>query len=137
MKLTIVGLGPGHADDLTRRAWNLLQNAPEVYLRTARHPVVDALPQTHQSFDALYDAAEDFETLYATITARVIELARRPDGVIYAVPGHPLVGEQTVTRLIARAGGTLDSSRDHRRPQLHRTLAGNGRRGWHGRLAAP
>jgi tetrapyrrole methylase family protein/MazG family protein len=65
--------------------------------------VVDALPQNHQSFDALYDAAEDFQTLYETITEQVIELAGRPNGVIYAVPGHPLVGEQTVTRLMDRA----------------------------------
>jgi tetrapyrrole methylase family protein/MazG family protein len=32
-----------------------------------------------------------------------VRLGQRPQGVIYAVPGHPLVGESTVTRILARA----------------------------------
>jgi tetrapyrrole methylase family protein/MazG family protein len=33
----------------------------------------------------------------------LLELARRPDGVIYAVPGHPLFGESTVREILARS----------------------------------
>jgi len=102
MKLTIVGLGPGHAEDVTRKAWRILQEAPELYLRTARHPVVDALGRSYESFDALYDTAPDFENLYAQIVARVLALAQRPTGVVYGVPGHPLMGEHTVTLLLAQ-----------------------------------
>ncbi|HLA43898.1 MAG TPA: nucleoside triphosphate pyrophosphohydrolase [Aggregatilineales bacterium] len=104
MTLTIVGLGPGDAEDITRRAWRILQDAPRLYLRTARHPAVDALNRPFKSFDALYEGAENFDSLYETIAERVLELAAEPEGVVYAVPGHPLVGERTVTLLLERAG---------------------------------
>lgn len=103
MKLTIVGLGPGHPDDVTRRAWRILHEAPDLYLRTAVHPVVEALERDYHSFDYVYEQADDFETVYETIVAHVLELAQRPTGVVYAVPGHPLIGEQTVTGLIQAA----------------------------------
>lgn len=105
MKITIVGLGPGDPGALTRRAWDALSAAPEVYLRTARHPTVAGLPQgpAYHSFDARYDSAGDFADLYDSIAAEVVALGRRPEGVVYAVPGHPLVGEATVTRILALA----------------------------------
>ena len=105
MTITIIGLGPGDPELLTRRAWNTLAAASEVYLRTARHPGVDALPNaaTYRNFDDWYEKAADFTTLYQDIAAEVIRLGRRPQGVIYAVPGHPLVGESTVTHILALA----------------------------------
>ncbi|MFQ3535618.1 MAG: nucleoside triphosphate pyrophosphohydrolase [Aggregatilineales bacterium] len=105
MRITILGLGPGDPDLLTRRAWRILNEAEEVYLRTARHPNLADLPirQLH-SFDAWYDEAEDFSTLYQRIAEEVIRLGKRPQGVVYAVPGHPLVGEQTVTLILQMAG---------------------------------
>jgi tetrapyrrole methylase family protein/MazG family protein len=33
----------------------------------------------------------------------VLALGRRPEGVVYAVPGHPRVAESSVTRILARA----------------------------------
>lgn len=104
MPITILGLGPGDPDLLTRRAWRILSEAEEVYLRTARHPNVADLPiRTLHSFDAWYDAAEDFPTLYQRIAEEVLRLGQRPQGVVYAVPGHPLVGEQTVTLIVQMA----------------------------------
>ncbi|NMC78147.1 MAG: hypothetical protein GYA59_02190, partial [Chloroflexi bacterium] len=44
--ITILGLGPGDPNLLTRQAWALLQSIPEVYLRTAQHPLVADLPST-------------------------------------------------------------------------------------------
>ncbi|HEY7801545.1 MAG TPA: nucleoside triphosphate pyrophosphohydrolase, partial [Dehalococcoidia bacterium] len=41
--------------------------------------------------------------VYDAIVARVLELAERPEGVLYAVPGHPMFGEATVRALLARA----------------------------------
>jgi tetrapyrrole methylase family protein/MazG family protein len=105
MKLTIVGLGAGHPEDITRRAWKTLQNAPEIYLRTGRHPCVAALGRPVHTFDALYDQAEDFASLYERIVQEILTLARRPQGVVYAVPGHPLIGEQTVSLLLEKADG--------------------------------
>jgi len=105
MPITILGLGPGDPDLLTRRAWQTIDHAPEVYLRTARHPGVEALPHAdrQRNFDDWYDAADSFEALYDRIAAEIVRLGERPAGVIYAVPGHPLVGESTVTRILALA----------------------------------
>ena len=103
--LTILGLGPGGAGQLTLEARDTLASASEVYLRTRRHPVVaslDAGPVLH-SFDDLYDRADSFEAVYSEIAREVLALARRDEGVVYAVPGHPLVGEESVRRILAAA----------------------------------
>jgi tetrapyrrole methylase family protein/MazG family protein len=105
MAIVIVGLGPGDPALLTRQAWDVLSLAGEIYLRTGRHPVVSGLPSgaAIHSFDQLYEEADSFERVYQTIVDKVLELSRRPSGVVYGVPGHPLVGEATVTALLDRA----------------------------------
>jgi tetrapyrrole methylase family protein/MazG family protein len=98
--LTLVGLGPGQADDITRRAWRALESARIVFLRTARHPCVPDLPAgpEYRPLDALYAAHDRFEDVYTAIVAAV--LAEAPHGgVVYAVPGDPAVGEAAVLRL--------------------------------------
>ncbi|MFQ5344008.1 MAG: nucleoside triphosphate pyrophosphohydrolase [Anaerolineae bacterium] len=103
--ITIVGLGPGDPNLLTREAWRVLSTAGEVWLRTRRHPTVAGLPDgpVYHSFDHLYEAHETFADVYTAIADRVIELGRRDSGVVYAVPGHPLVGETAVLQILARA----------------------------------
>jgi tetrapyrrole methylase family protein/MazG family protein len=105
MSLTIVGLGPARADDLTRRAWKAIEAAPTVYLRTKEHPAVSSLPITGalHTFDALYEQTADFAHIYDTIAREVLAAAQAGE-VVYAVPGDPLVGESTVTKLLAAAG---------------------------------
>jgi tetrapyrrole methylase family protein / MazG family protein len=104
MTITIVGLGPGDPELLTRRAWRVLGESREVYLRTARHPGIDVLPPTtYHNFDDWYDRADDFDSLYREIAEEIVRLGERPDGVVYAVPGHPLVGETTVSLIVALA----------------------------------
>lgn len=102
MTLTIIGLGPAHIDDLTRRAWHIIEAAPVVYLRTAQHPCVPDLPAVCVSFDEVYESIPDFAAVYEEIVARVLDKARAGD-VVYAVPGDPLVAESTVIKLLARA----------------------------------
>jgi len=105
-KITIVGLGPGDIDDLTRKAWRILEQAKTVYLRTSRHDCVTHLPQTdttYHSFDHLYENNDEFEAVYTTIVDTLIEQAKNEHDVIYAVPGDPLVGESTTTRLLNKA----------------------------------
>ena len=103
--ITILGLGPGNPAQLTREAWDLLTNAEEIWLRTRQHPIVAALPSTLKlnSFDYLYENGESFEQVYDAIVENVLELGRRPQGVIYAVPGHPFVAESSAPRIVRLA----------------------------------
>ena len=109
--ITILGLGPGKWNDLTLQAFNLLsratQNQHTVYFRTFIHPTVDplrdALPGLQlESFDYLYDESISWETLYEQIAEKVCTLAAAQP-VIYAVPGHPLVGETSVQLILQLA----------------------------------
>ncbi|HEX4207809.1 MAG TPA: nucleoside triphosphate pyrophosphohydrolase [Ktedonobacteraceae bacterium] len=102
--ITILGLGPGSINDLTLEGYRLLEEAAQkqatVYFRTRIHPTVEALqerlPQLQiESFDSLYDESDDWHTLYEQIAAQVCAVAERGP-IIYAVPGHPLIGESSV-----------------------------------------
>lgn len=103
--VTIVGLGPGDPSMLTLGAREAIAAAGEVWLRTARHPTVEALPvgPAYRSFDDEYDVGASFEDVYGAINRRLAELARRPEGLVYAVPGHPLFGEATTRPLLSVA----------------------------------
>lgn len=103
--ITILGLGPGDPAQMTLEAWQWLQSVPEIYARTRQHPTLAALPSTVEvlSFDDLYEAGERFEEVYEQIVARVIELGQRPQGVTYAVPGHPFIAEATGPEIARRA----------------------------------
>jgi tetrapyrrole methylase family protein/MazG family protein len=109
MAITIVGLGPGDGRYLTREAWRLLNVTETVLVRTALHPAVDELPDTVEviSFDDAYEAASSFDEVYGSIAAKVLQLGReaaeQANEIIYAVPGHPLVGESTVATILSAA----------------------------------
>ena len=100
----MVGLGPGDGRFLTRQVWQTLTTAETVYLRTQRHPAVADLPEdvVVRSFDHLYETAESFDEVYAQIVAQLLQLGREKE-IVYAVPGHPFMGESTVTELVAAA----------------------------------
>lgn len=109
--ITIIGLGPGRLADLTLQARSLFAQAAAegqaVYFRTSIHPTVEPLkaelPSLRvESFDRLYDASDNWETLYQQIAEELCALAaQRP--IIYAVPGHPLIGETSVQRVLSLA----------------------------------
>ena len=103
--ITVVGLGPGDPKQLTLEAHQVLREAGEVYLRTCHHPTVASLPSgpSLHFFDHLYEEKETFAEVYDEIARQVLELGLRPEGVVYAVPGHPLVGEASVQRILALA----------------------------------
>ncbi len=104
MSIIVVGLGPGDGRFLTRQAWQTLTTAEAVYLRTRRHPAVADLPDgvTIHSFDHLYETAESFDEVYTEIVSQLLQLSREQE-VVYAVPGHPFMGEATVTELVVAA----------------------------------
>jgi tetrapyrrole methylase family protein/MazG family protein len=103
--IVLLGLGPGEAHMLTREAWDWLNSISEVYVRTRMHPAVAELPSglTVHAFDDLYQHEESFEVVYTKIVQTILELGARPQGVTYAVPGHPLVAEATGTEILRRA----------------------------------
>jgi tetrapyrrole methylase family protein/MazG family protein len=109
--ITILGLGPGRYDDLTLQAYTQLEQAARdrqtVYFRTLIHPTVEpirqAIPNLRiESFDPLYDESADWSSLYQQIAEKVCSLAAQQP-VIYAVPGHPLVGEASVQLVLQMA----------------------------------
>ncbi|MGB0389762.1 MAG: SAM-dependent methyltransferase, partial [Ardenticatenaceae bacterium] len=100
-QITILGLGPGEWKHLTLEAVDALNDYDELWLRTRHHPLVAQLPAqlAIHSFDEWYEEADAFATLYERIAAEVVSLGQREKGVLYAVPGHPSVGESTVMHI--------------------------------------
>jgi tetrapyrrole methylase family protein/MazG family protein len=109
-EIVVVGLGPGRWDDLTLEAQRVLETAPRVICRTLRHPTVEALRARRpdislDTFDDLYESAESFAALYPKMGERLLKTAAEAqEPVVYAVPGHPLIGEESVRRLRLLAG---------------------------------
>ncbi len=103
--ITLVGLGPGDPAYLTVEASELLNSCGEVYFRTDHHPVAHSLPATVRihSFDHLYESCDQFEEVYAAITAEILRLGQQEGGVVYAVPGHPYVAESTCPEIARQA----------------------------------
>ncbi|MDO8681987.1 MAG: SAM-dependent methyltransferase [Armatimonadota bacterium] len=104
--IKIVGLGPGGLGGVSQRSLEVLRTARKIYIRTENHPVVAELSDhgiLFESFDSLYENAQDFETLYQEIADRIISETAAGD-VVYAVPGHPLIGERSVELIIKQAG---------------------------------
>jgi tetrapyrrole methylase family protein/MazG family protein len=104
-QITIVGLGPGDPEQITLKAWKAIEGASEVRLRTKHHPSVDSLPEAvlYHSFDDVYENHDSYTEVYEEIATRVVDLGERPQGVVYAVPGHPLMGETAVPRILELA----------------------------------
>lgn len=101
-KISVVGLGPGDMAQLPMGVYHLLKGGQPIFLRTKLHPVVETLAKeglAFDSFDAVYEANEQFEGVYDKIVAQLIAAAEKQD-IIYAVPGHPMVAEKTVQLLL-------------------------------------
>ena len=97
--VTIVGLGPGPFGCISLETWDVLRQANPLLLRTAIHPTVAELRMRQvkfESYDAVYEQGEDFETIYAAIAADVLRRAQAGQDVVFAVPGSPMVAEKTV-----------------------------------------
>ena len=103
-KLTVAGLGPGDAGLITRATWARIEAAQHIILRTRIHPtveVLDAAGISYETYDHLYEEADDFDELYASIVDDLMARARTMD-VLYLVPGSPFVAERTVRLLRER-----------------------------------
>jgi tetrapyrrole methylase family protein/MazG family protein len=85
--------------------WRVLEEAAEIALKTGQHPAVPDLPShlAVTTFDELIERDDRFEEASQTIADALLEMSKREQGVIYAVPGVPLVGEATVEAVKSRA----------------------------------
>ena len=108
--IAVVGLGPGDFGLLTAVARQRLGGAERIFFRTLVHPTVAPIraelraEQLVASFDGMYEQAASFDELYETLAERLLSEARQADSpIVYAVPGHPMVGERSVARLLALA----------------------------------
>ncbi|MCZ8535353.1 nucleoside triphosphate pyrophosphohydrolase [Psychrobacillus psychrodurans] len=101
-EITIIGLGASDLEQLPLGIYKKLKSAQYLYVRTEQHPVLEELRAeglSFKSFDAIYEKNDQFEDVYQEIVRQLLELAKE-HSIIYAVPGHPLVAEQTVQLLI-------------------------------------
>ncbi len=114
--ITLIGLGAGDPDSLSRGAERALRQASEarrqgtgdLFVRTTIHPSADILGEwglSFYSFDPLYEAGADFAQVYSEMAETVLDAAQpsspetsfRP--VAFAVPGHPLFGETAAQQI--------------------------------------
>jgi len=100
--VTIVGVGPGDPKLLTAEAREVLTAAAEVHTRTTRHPALAALPISTAviPLETLSAGESPPDDACAGLVQALLALGRRPQGVVYAVPGHPLVGDSAAASLI-------------------------------------
>jgi len=83
----------------------MLDAADRIILRTRIHPGLDDLASDARVTDCddLYESAANFDVLYPAIAQRVLGAAQVGGVVVFAVPGHPRVGERTVPLIEAGA----------------------------------
>ncbi len=107
VRITVCGLGPGAHRDVTVATIDALAAADHCYLRTERHPSADLAPSGAVTFDSIYDRSDRLDQVYTEIADVLVAAAmssphgRRRGGIVYAVPGSPLVLERSVRHLRA------------------------------------
>ncbi|WP_196594360.1 bifunctional methyltransferase/pyrophosphohydrolase YabN [Pectinatus sottacetonis] len=97
--ISIVGLGPADGGFITNQTWELMKKADVLYFRTKYHPAADDVEKAgiiFNTYDYLYEQSESFEDVYKAISMDVIKRAKTGADIVYAVPGSPMVAEQTV-----------------------------------------
>lgn len=101
--IRVVGLGPGTKEALTIGAVDALKSSHNVYLRTEKHPTVGFLKDQgikFSTFDNKYEEASEFNEVYESIANELVKLHKEKGELVYAVPGHPLVAESSVSILL-------------------------------------
>ncbi|WP_127837166.1 bifunctional methyltransferase/pyrophosphohydrolase YabN [Clostridium prolinivorans] len=101
--IKIVGLGPGAKEAITLGTLEVLKSSPKVFLRTAIHPNVNYLKElgvNFETYDYKYENLDNFDEVYLSIAKDLIDEHKKNGDIVYAVPGHPLVAEKSVTNLL-------------------------------------
>ena len=102
--IEVIGLGAGDMDQLPLGIYRkLLEQKQEVHVRTLEHPVIVHLREQENvsfiSYDKVYEEMDQFQDVYQEIVNQLLQTAREVP-VLYAVPGHPILAEQTVQLLL-------------------------------------
>jgi len=100
-KVVVVGLGPAGPELVPPLTSDLLGSGGPAFLRTAHHPAASAFPTT-PTMDHCYEQERTFEAVYHRIVDELVDAARDAEErtVAYAVPGSPMVAEDTVMSLL-------------------------------------
>ncbi len=108
-EIIVVGLGPGNLEYLSYGAWQLLQERDrKVIIRTVKHPVVAEMDRyniNYESCDHFYEEKATFDDVYEAIVEYLMDTIKKDSSLeqlIYCVPGHPTVAEETVRILFKR-----------------------------------
>src|SRR5690625_7199881 len=79
-RIEVIGLGAGDLEQLSLGIYRkLTSHVGKVFVRTLDHPVIPKLMDegvSFQSFDALYEASEQFETVYENIATTLLKAAQ-------------------------------------------------------------
>jgi tetrapyrrole methylase family protein/MazG family protein len=107
--ITVVGLGPGPVEGLTREAEQALLLTDKVFVRTVGHPVCRWLRDQGRQvigFDHLYTMPwPQPSDIYEFIVNALLTEASLRGTVVYGLPGSPVVLEDTSHDLRRRGAG--------------------------------
>ncbi|KOA18776.1 nucleoside triphosphate pyrophosphohydrolase [Clostridium homopropionicum DSM 5847] len=101
--IRIVGLGPGSKESITIGTFQLLKNSENVFFRTEIHPNIEYLRELgvkFSTYDNKYENLDSFDRVYEEIAKDLIHRHKTLGDIVYAVPGHPMVAEKSVSILI-------------------------------------
>jgi len=110
-KIKIVGMGPGPKKLLTLEANEILKSVDKIFFRTILHPVAEKLIDNgvdFKTYDAFYDKYDDFDDLHEAISKDLIASINEGEEIVYAVPGNPLMYDDTVKYLFDTKGENLE-----------------------------
>jgi tetrapyrrole methylase family protein/MazG family protein len=100
--ITIVGMGPGDSNLLTREAYDVMNSASKLIFRTSWHQVYkefEAMGKVVESLDDWYEEADDFDELSERIQNHIEKIAENED-VVYCVLGNPAEDDEVTLRLL-------------------------------------
>jgi tetrapyrrole methylase family protein/MazG family protein len=102
--ITIVGLGPGDPARQTVEARECLDEASRIVSLTSMHPGLEELAgNPHvETCDGFYEIGSTIDEVYELIADHIVQLALTQD-LVFAVPGHPTIGQRSVRLVRSRA----------------------------------
>jgi tetrapyrrole methylase family protein/MazG family protein len=102
MSIYIIGMGVSNEEDLSKRQLDSYKLRKNIF-RTDHHRVAKYfknIDDKFKSFDYLYNESDSLKEVYSKIIIELKEFLKKEEDVNYWVPGHPLIGENTVKLLL-------------------------------------